>query len=546
MADETPKIPANDNPWYVLATFHGEQQGVDWRDIDKDLHEKNRQFWNCWMAADCPEEKQRRLIDKGWVTREGLDDVGEKGRDALWAAGRRGDLPTPYGDFRINFTNTEFGGLLVLNRMFFPWAADFQDAEFQGYAYFRDAEFQRDVWFQDAEFQGDAYFRYAEFQRNADFQDAEFKGDAWFQDAEFQMNADFRYAEFQGGATFHDVKCQGKIDEDVLLFDFTNAAFHSVFDARGAKLDSAIFGSSAFKAAVNWQGAVFGHEADFFKCIFLGPVNFSDESDRAAQFLGKAEFGKAEFTGKVDFRAVEFVGPVSFKGVANVDGRIRARQFGGEVKFDRASFGDDVSFVNREFLDETSFRTARFLRKAPEFADSTLHEGTIWHGVQWPRTPSDSDGARDMADAYSHLRRRSNAIQDHEAELNFFAREMQAKRVADGGLKGFLILLYGLSCDFGRSVRRPLVWLFGLWLLPMVAYVDQLRLAGITTIEVGKLYGFSAASLGGFFGVRKEFFADFMKDLPDAALALSGMQSVLGAVFVFLLGLSLRNRFRIK
>ena len=75
MADETPKIPANDNPWYVLATLYGEQEGeVPW-DFDEDIHEDNRQFWNCWMAADLPDEEQQRLIDKGCVTRTGLDEV---------------------------------------------------------------------------------------------------------------------------------------------------------------------------------------------------------------------------------------------------------------------------------------------------------------------------------------------------------------------------------------------------------------------------------------------------------------------------------------
>jgi hypothetical protein len=602
MADETPRIPANDNPWYVLATFHGEQKGENLRDIDRDLYERNRQFWNCWMAADLPDEEQQRLLDKGWVTQEGLEEVRKKGRDALWTGERCSGLPTPDPDDGINFKATVFPGLLSLKGMLFQGDADFQDAEFQGYAYFRDAEFQGDADFQDAEFQGDADFRDAEFQGDADFQDAEFQGyadfqdaefqgdayfrdaefqgdadfqdaefqgvadfqdaefqgdadfqdaefqgDAYFRDAEFQGNADFKDAEFQGNTYFLNVKCQGKNEGEILRFDFMNAAFHSELRASGIKLDLADFRSSVFKADVNFQGGVFRHRADFFKSIFLGPVNFSSDSERTTQFLGPAEFGKAEFVGKVDFTSVVFEGPVSFKGVANVDGRIRARQFGGEVKFDHASFGNEVSFVNREFLDETSFRSAKFLRKAPKFADSTLHEGTTWHGVQWPQAPSDPGKARDMADAYSHLRRRSNAIQDHESELDFFAREMQSKRVADGGLKGLLILAYGLSCDFGRSVGRPLAWLFSLWLLPLVAYVDFLRLAGIRTIEVASLYGFSATSIGGFFGVRKEFFSStFMEKLPDAALVLSGFQSVLGAVFLFLLGLSLRNRFRIK
>lgn len=39
--------PANANPWYVLMTLYGEQDGerVDW-----DLHEKNWAAWNAWSC----------------------------------------------------------------------------------------------------------------------------------------------------------------------------------------------------------------------------------------------------------------------------------------------------------------------------------------------------------------------------------------------------------------------------------------------------------------------------------------------------------------
>jgi hypothetical protein len=152
-----------------------------------------------------------------------------------------------------------------------------------------------------------------------------------------------------------------------------------------------------------------------------------------------------------------------------------------------------------------------------------------------------------MADAYAHLRRRSNSIQNHEAELDFFAREMRAKRAAVGGASGFLITVYEWSCNFGQSVHLPVFWLLGLLTgLPPVYHL-LLQAAGLRGIDPVDLYGFSAASLGGFFGMRKEFVsAAFMERLPDFAVFLSGCQSVLGAALLFLIGLALRNRFRIK
>jgi len=40
--------PANQNPWYVLATLHGELEG---HADDHDLAAKNRQVWNLWACA---------------------------------------------------------------------------------------------------------------------------------------------------------------------------------------------------------------------------------------------------------------------------------------------------------------------------------------------------------------------------------------------------------------------------------------------------------------------------------------------------------------
>lgn len=448
MADETPKIPANDNPWYVLATFYGEQMGKRIWDIQEELHERNRQFWNCWMAVGLPKEEQNRLIEKGWVTEGGLNHVRKEELEKIWAGGRRPDLPPPNLGGDVNFESTEFPDLLSLKGMLFCAGTSFRNAEFQGNAFFVNAEFQGNCSFRGAEFQGNASFKDTEFQGDASFRDVEFQGNAFFIDAKFRSGAYFQYAGFQEDANFQDAEFQRNAD---------------------------------------------------------------------------------------------------FKGASKQEGRLKAREFAGEVSFAGAIFRKDSEFTNRKFLDKTYFNNARFLTEAPEFAGTTLHEGTTWHDVQWPQTPSDPEKARDMADAYSHLRRRSNEIQDHEAELDFFGRELRAKRAWKGGATGLLITLYEWSCGFGQSVHLPVFWLLGLWAgLPPVYHL-VMQHAGMAGIDPVQLYGFSAASLGGFFGVRKEFFAaDFMKDLPDAALALSGFQSVLGAVFLFLLGLSLRNRFRIR
>ena len=46
--EKTELTPANDNPWYWLATVYGEQIG---QGLDDELAKKNRIAWNRWVAA---------------------------------------------------------------------------------------------------------------------------------------------------------------------------------------------------------------------------------------------------------------------------------------------------------------------------------------------------------------------------------------------------------------------------------------------------------------------------------------------------------------
>ncbi|CAN0223834.1 unnamed protein product, partial [Chrysoparadoxa australica] len=194
-----------------------------------------------------------------------------------------------------------------------------------------------------------------------------------------------------------------------------------------------------------------------------------------------------------------------------------------------------------------SFENARFVKNAPLFAETTLHEATTWHNVQWPITPTVLKDALRMADAYAHLRRRANSIQNHEAELDFFAREMRAKRRSEGIGKWLLVTLFEISSNFGRSVSLPLLWMIGLSIYMVPIYDKLIRYAGREPASDMDLLGLSAASLGGFFGIRREFISpELLDSLPYFAVILSNLQSVAGAILVFLIGLALRNRFRIK
>ncbi|MGL4728775.1 MAG: hypothetical protein ACRCWO_08455, partial [Bosea sp. (in: a-proteobacteria)] len=70
---EKPKLrPANENPWYVLATLHGEQpEGAHGGGYDARVHAKNRRDWNKLASRHLSEVQKDFLLKL-------CDDSGSK------------------------------------------------------------------------------------------------------------------------------------------------------------------------------------------------------------------------------------------------------------------------------------------------------------------------------------------------------------------------------------------------------------------------------------------------------------------------------------
>jgi hypothetical protein len=194
----------------------------------------------------------------------------------------------------------------------------------------------------------------------------------------------------------------------------------------------AFFGRAAFSVGAEFVGATFSCMADFTGATFRLGAEFV-----GATFSGAALLG-ATFSGKVEFDSA------TFSRGAN---------------FDSATFHGSSSFVNVEMKGETSFERALFKNEPPKFFDAKLHQGTIWRGIYWPK-PKDENGAGHFIDAYACLKLEMDRLKKHEDELNFFALELQSRRVLLGPVGGSPIALYGLLSNYGRSYVRPLVALF--------------------------------------------------------------------------------------
>jgi hypothetical protein len=108
-------------------------------------------------------------------------------------------------------------------------------------------------------------------------------------------------------------------------------------------------------------------------------------------------------------------------------------------------------------------------------------------------------------------------------------------------LAGLPIALYGVLSDYGRSYARPLYALF------VVAAFGTLVLVLSGALAPWQSLALSFANTLNVFGFHKDFFdSHVVENLPAALKILAAIQTILGAILLFLFGLGIRNKFRMK
>lgn len=423
-AGDPPKIKAETNRWYLLATLYGVPG-----DNDKPLQQKNRIAWNRYFAAHLEADIRTLLVQAGRHSKEELTPFSpeELQEMAIAFAGR------------CNTPGTE--GLLP------PGSAgiDFSHVEFEQFAFFEGYLFKS----------------------------------ASFKDASFRAEAEFLGATFLGEADFDGVACAGWASFDKASF-WGDAGFH-----RAIFSGDAYYQNAAFKGRIFFTGTVFSGDADF----------------TGANFAAGAVFDGAVFSGESQMGAP----PVN-------------------------------RFMNAEMKGLASFEGASFEHEPPLFLGAKLHQGVVWRDTAWPK-PKDSKNAGRFLDSYAWLTADMQRIHHFEDAHRFFALELQARRKKLGPWRGWPISAYGLVSNYGRSLTRPLLALivvaaigaFAFWHFDARSYEEALALSLANALNV--------------FGVR----TDLLADTPVIWLKVLGLvQTLFGILFLFLFGLGLRNRFRMK
>jgi hypothetical protein len=450
-------LPAEKNPFYVLATVFGEaEHGVfGWR-IAPEIDVKNRRAWNGLACAGLNDDERRTLahklkLDVGDLMPLSAEEKGEI--STLFQTRMDTDRKLPDASEFISMSRTVFLKTLTFEKRYFPTIV-----------FFNSCHFAETVNFTSSVFGSKAYFTFGHFEGTAKFFSNYFEGDADFKSTRFQSSVDF--------------------------------------------------GSSYFT-----------HKANFVSCHFIGPAKFI-----ASRFAGYAKF---EFS-----------------------------RFASRARFEASYFANYSNFCSIVTSGETSFEHAKFKTNVPKFHAATLYRDTVFPtaepaSLNYPEImPTGKElvgdvpymSATEQKRAYNTLRYFMNQNLEIDQELFFHRREMACKEVTEDAFVGWLIWFYGRLSAYGSSIARPLIGLVMIWfvgaLLLQFHFTSDPKLSIMG--DFWSAMGISFSNTFGIFGLGGTLLSKFNADTVGWIKGVSGFQTVFGFIFLFLLGLGIRSRFRLR
>ena len=215
-------------------------------------------------------------------------------------------------------------------------------------------------------------------------------------------------------------------------------------------------------------------------------------------------------------------------------------------------------FTEASFAKVVSFRAAEFMSHYPVLEGTQFREGVVLSAKAafWPvagkgATDLDESGTERAKEACEALRHALGKQGLPEEEHFFFRREMGFAAQIGGVWQRLPYQVFGAVSDFGQSIWRPAVGLLALWaiggLLYTVSYAWGAFDDGQQPREILFGFGLSFANIFKFLGLQRSYFdVAFTQSLNPWLQVMGGVQTVVGFLLLFFLGLGLRTRFRMR
>ena len=371
-------------------------------------------------------------------------------------------------------------------------------------------------------------------QNYMDFSNNRFDGEINLSGLTF-INSNFDGASFGGGE-----------------FSFIGARFFGKTNFIGAEFYGVDFDMASFNAPVSFESSTFEREASFGDVDFIGGASFKNVTFDCCAEFDNSKFIEDYFSDKftipilVNFSNTQFMAGASFRNTLFGDNDTNNSK--------RLAPERSVDFTNAKFKARTDFQGAVF-GGAPAFFNTTLHEDTDFSSIDWKKAETDNTYAEYAIRAWERLELMMSKLEKPLERHQFFRLKMRARRRTDSWFLRSFNRLFEVTADYGWGVRRAFSWWFGHWFVSsLVLYFN----AGIDVIKMDH-WKLVKAALGTGFANAHAFLglatgegylascSQFMsKNNVLGFLTIIGtIEAFLGPIFLFLLLLTLRNRFRL-
>ena len=444
--------------------------------------------------------------------------------------------------------------------------ADFSSQNFHGilsdlrnFNFGNGANFNQSIWgtltkFEGAIWGGDSSFFSAVWSDHCNFERAQWGEFCRFDGALWGETAKFSSAKWGNFCMFNEARW---------------GAFASFAHANlGGWLD---FKNCVFEHCAMFDFSCFGKDIRFTGTIFEGLVRFSSSHD--ADTFPSIDFSGCEFKNEADFGGRKFCGKTNF-GLTHESNKKRSLL--------RDEKGLIVYREDNEFprFYETDFdRRPVIFHKQPNFHGCEIHQDTSFEGAKFPEPTGTEEAAR----AYRTLKLAFSKQQAVREEQRFFRLEMaeetmgyrnkakqalQEFKLLTGLREGFTWILckayavlregftwilykaYSVLSDYGFSVARPLVLMVAAWLVFATIYghssgqeVCWVWYAGCELR--GDWLGYSLRQALPIFGFDKPEHTTSLA-MKDVAVGWLFLHKTISLAALFLIGLALRNLFKLK
>lgn len=473
--------------------------------------------------------------------------------------------------FNFNLNGFQFPDFFTFEKCLFPDYFEMEEVYFRDKTDFTDCIFGKFISFHKSNFQGDVNFSGSSFAESSRFSRINFYGNANFSNCHFLPKASFDRAIFHGKADFQGTNFsydfEGELEKSVRFYkaefkgdiDFSRTQFGARAYFKLAKFGGVTdFILTEFDSHSNFQGCNFEMGVQFQNCNFKDYNQFQN-----IQFNTRCLFTNNTVNGSIDFSGGRVGGSIKFNET-KFNGLLMMEDFRAEgaVSFDYCLFEGAENDINRGItIPDLSF------------TDFKIPPNLSFIHTDLPRRDNLSKFQRIMIklgmksiykipvrdkNAAAKLRRLKQLASDghnHLAVIGFFRKEILASinhEVTNSGhIK--LIKVFEAVSMCGQSIKRPLVWLAILWVMFASFYSFGMR-SGVEQLtfgpQVGALLHFSGLNTLPFLGVVKGATSPVAEILFGPSLSgwvsmLSIIQNLISSVFLFLLLLGIRNRFKL-